>query len=80
MYLSVIYPSKQTAMSRLIIIFLAFVGSTVSVITGHASDYFQRQIAFYFYLIPMLLLLITSQLFNQIVKKNAIKTQYTTNN
>jgi len=61
------------SMSGLIVVFSALGGTTGSIITGHVFDYFSGQTAFYFSLIPMLLLLIALQLFHKTIKKNAVK-------
>ncbi len=61
------------SMAGLIVVFSALGGTTGSIITGHVFDYFSGQTAFYFSLIPMVLLLITLQLFNKNIKKNAVK-------
>jgi fucose permease len=63
----------HSSMSGLIVVFSALGGTTGSIITGHVFDYFDGQTAFYFSLIPMFLLLITLQMFNRIIKKNAIE-------
>jgi fucose permease len=61
------------SMSGLIVVFSALGGTTGSIITGHVFDYFSGQTAFYFSLIPMLLLLIALQLFHKTIKKNAVQ-------
>jgi fucose permease len=80
-FLSPIYPAinsvilsslpkhMHSSMSGLIVVFSALGGTTGSIITGHVFDWFDGQTAFYFSLLPMLLLLISLQIFN---KKNAI--------
>jgi len=63
----------HSSMSGLIVVFSALGGTTGSIITGHVFDYFNGQTAFYFSLIPMFLLLVTLQLFNRTIKRNAVK-------
>jgi len=60
----------HSSMSGLIVVFSALGGTTGSIITGHVFDYFDGQTAFYFSLIPMILLLISLQIFNRTIKRN----------
>ena len=55
--LSVLPKNKQSAMTGLIVIFSALGGTTGSLITGQIFGRFDGQIAFYFTLIPLTLLL-----------------------
>jgi MFS transporter, FHS family, glucose/mannose:H+ symporter len=56
--LSVLPKNKQSAMTGLIVIFSALGGTTGSLITGQIFGRFDGQIAFYFTLVPITLLLI----------------------
>jgi len=56
--LSVLPKNKQSAMTGLIVIFSALGGTTGSLLTGQIFGRFDGQIAFYFTLIPLTLLLI----------------------
>jgi len=60
----------HSSMSGLIVVFSALGGTTGSIITGHVFDYFDGQTAFYFSLIPMILLLISLQIFNRTIKRS----------
>jgi fucose permease len=56
--LSVLPKNKQSAMTGLIVIFSALGGTTGSLITGQIFGRFDGQIAFYFTLVPLTLLLV----------------------
>jgi fucose permease len=56
--LSVLPKNKQSAMTGLIVIFSALGGTTGSLITGQIFGRFDGQVAFYFTLIPLTLLLV----------------------
>ena len=63
--LSVLPKNKQSAMTGLIVIFSALGGTTGSVITGTLFGMFDGQTAFYFSILPMVLLLITLLFYNR---------------
>lgn len=64
--LSVLPKNRQSAMTGLIVIFSALGGTTGSLITGYIFGHYEGQTAFYFSLIPMMLLLIILFVYNKI--------------
>jgi fucose permease len=60
-------------MAGLIIVFSALGGSLESVITGHVFQTYGGQKAFYFSLVPIIILLIALIIFNKIQKKYSVK-------
>lgn len=81
MFLGPIYPSlnssvlsalpknKQSAMTGLIVIFSALGGTTGSLITGQIFGRFDGQVAFYFTLVPMAILLIVLVIYGRVRSK-----------
>jgi len=64
--LSILPKNRQSAMTGLIVIFSALGGTTGSMITGYIFGHYAGQTAFYFALIPMMLLLIILFVYNKI--------------
>jgi fucose permease len=64
--LSILPKNRQSAMTGLIVIFSALGGTTGSIITGYIFGHYAGQTAFYFSLIPMMLLLIILFVYNKI--------------
>lgn len=63
-------PTRQHGvMSGLIVIFSALGGTTGSLITGYIFEHFGGQSAFYFSLIPMVILIICLLIFNKLTEK-----------
>jgi FHS family glucose/mannose:H+ symporter-like MFS transporter len=60
-------------MAGLIIVFSALGGSLGSVITGHVFQAYGGQKAFYFSLVPIIILLIALIIFNKVQKKYSVK-------
>lgn len=58
-------------MSGLIVIFSALGGTTGSIITGHIFEAYGGQTAFYFSLVPIVILIVSLLFFNRLQKKNA---------
>jgi fucose permease len=63
--LSVLPKNKQSAMTGLIVIFSALGGTTGSLITGQIFGRFDGQIAFYFTLVPLTLLLVALSIYGK---------------
>ncbi len=70
--LSSLPPRQHGPMSGLIVIFSALGGTTGSVITGHIFEAYGGQTAFYFSLIPIIILIISLIFFNRLQKKPAV--------
>ena len=68
--LSTLPPRQHAPMSGLIVIFSALGGTTGSIITGNIFEAYGGQIAFYFSLVPISILLVCLFLFNRIQKKS----------
>ena len=67
-------PTRQHGvMSGLIVIFSALGGTTGSLITGHIFEAFGGEIAFYFSLIPMTLLILCLIIFNKLSSKKSVE-------
>jgi MFS transporter, FHS family, glucose/mannose:H+ symporter len=62
---------KHSSMSGLIVVFSALGGTTGSIITGHIFDAYGGQSAFYFSLIPILVLILLLFVFKRIQKKTS---------
>jgi MFS transporter, FHS family, glucose/mannose:H+ symporter len=58
-------------MSGLIVVFSALGGTTGSIITGHIFDAYGGQSAFYFSLIPILVLILLLFVFKRLQKKTS---------
>ena len=70
-------PARQHApMSGLIVIFSALGGTTGSIITGNIFEAYGGQIAFYFSLVPIGILMICLFFFNLIQKKSEAKVEF----
>ncbi len=67
--LSALPKNKHGIMSGLIVIFSALGGTTGSLITGYIFEHFGGQSAFYFSLIPMIILIICLVIFNRLSNK-----------
>jgi FHS family glucose/mannose:H+ symporter-like MFS transporter len=67
--LSILPHAKQASMTGLIVIFSALGGTLGSIITGSIFEYYSGQVAFYFMLVPMLILTITLTLFKRLLDK-----------
>ena len=65
---------KHGVMSGLIIIFSAIGGTTGSLLTGYIFDKYGGQSAFYFSLVPIMILLIALIVFNRLQKKYTVVT------
>jgi fucose permease len=63
---------QQGPMSGLIVIFSALGGTTGSIITGHIFEAYGGQAAFYFSLVPIVILIISLIFFNRLQKKPAL--------
>lgn len=71
-------PSRQHgSMAGLIVVFSALGGTTGSIITGNLFEALGGQVAFYFSLIPMLLVLICLYLFKREIEKSNISVSST---
>lgn len=68
--LSSLPPRQHGPMAGLIVIFSALGGTTGSIITGHIFEGYGGETAFYFSLVPILLLLICLFVFNRLQKKS----------
>ena len=68
--LSSLHQSKHAAMTGLIVVFSALGGTTGSIITGFTFEALGGQSAFYFSLIPMVLILICIYFFNNASKQS----------
>lgn len=73
--LSSLPKTKHGLMAGLIIIFSALGGSLGSVITGHVFQNYGGQRAFYFSLVPIIILLIALIVFNRLQKKYVVVSQ-----
>jgi MFS transporter, FHS family, glucose/mannose:H+ symporter len=62
---------KHSSMSGLIVVFSALGGTTGSIITGHIFDAYGGQSAFYFSLIPILVLILLLFVFKRLQKKTS---------
>ncbi|HEX5652716.1 MAG TPA: MFS transporter, partial [Chitinophagaceae bacterium] len=62
---------RHGAMSGLIVVFSALGGTTGSIITGHIFEAFGGQRAFYFSLVPILILLVLLVIFKRLQPKSA---------
>lgn len=81
LFIAPIYPAINSAilsslplrqhgpMAGLIVIFSALGGTTGSIITGHVFETYGGQMAFYFSLVPILLLLVLLTLFSRLQKR-----------
>lgn len=67
--LSSLPANKHATMSGLIVVFSALGGTTGSIITGHIFESYGGELAFYFSLVPLSLLIISLFFFNRIQKK-----------
>jgi FHS family glucose/mannose:H+ symporter-like MFS transporter len=67
--LSTLAKDRHASMTGLIVIFSALGGTLGSFITGTIFEYFDGQTAFYFMLVPMLILVITLTLFKRLLNK-----------
>jgi MFS transporter, FHS family, glucose/mannose:H+ symporter len=63
---------KHSSMSGLIVVFSALGGTTGSIITGHVFDAYGGQTAFYFSLIPILILILLLFAFKHLQKKTSL--------
>lgn len=68
--LSTLPPRQHGPMSGLIVIFSALGGTTGSIITGHVFQSYGGKTAFYFSLVPIVVLVIFLFLFNKLQKKS----------
>jgi fucose permease len=68
--LSALPPRQHGPMSGLIVIFSALGGTTGSIITGHVFQAYGGKTAFYFSLVPIVVLVIFLFLFNRLQKKS----------
>jgi len=68
--LSALPPRQHGPMSGLIVIFSALGGTTGSIITGHVFQAYGGKTAFYFSLVPIVVLIIFLFLFNRLQKKS----------
>jgi fucose permease len=66
---------KHAAMSGLIVVFSALGGTTGSIITGHIFGAYGGQTAFYFSIIPMVLLIILLIIFKRLQPKATTSTE-----
>lgn len=71
--LSALPKHMHSSMSGLIVVFSALGGTTGSIITGHIFEAFDGKTAFYFSLIPVLVMLISLWLLYKITVKNEVK-------
>lgn len=68
--LSILPKAKQASMTGLIVIFSALGGTLGSIVTGAIFEMYSGQVAFYFMLVPMLLLTISLSFFKRLLSKN----------
>jgi FHS family glucose/mannose:H+ symporter-like MFS transporter len=72
-------PARQHGpMSGLIVIFSALGGTTGSIITGNLFEAFGGETAFYFSLIPIIVLIVCLYFFNRIQKKSELAIRFST--
>lgn len=74
--LSALPPRQHGPMSGLIVIFSALGGTTGSIITGHVFQAYGGKTAFYFSLVPIVVLVIFLFLFNRLQKKSETVTTF----
>ena len=71
--LSALPKNKHGVMSGLIVIFSALGGTTGSLITGYIFENFGGESAFYFSLVPMVILIVLLVIFNRLSDRNSEK-------
>ncbi|CAN5203791.1 MFS transporter [soil metagenome] len=77
--LSTLPPRQHGPMAGLIVIFSALGGTTGSIITGHMFEAYGGQTAFYFSLVPIIILITCLFFFNKIQKKSEVKIEFSSN-